>query len=87
MGKRHRPSRAVREGDHPHRSVAARTGGGDDFRRARCGFFGIGLEDISVRHGDTAEVQYGIATFGSRNMALGGTAILRTMERVLEKMK
>jgi len=42
---------------------------------------------ISVRHGDTAEVQYGIATFGSRNMALGGTAILRAMERVLEKMK
>jgi len=57
------------------------------FAQLAADFFGIGLEDISVKHGDTAEIQYGIGTFGSRNMALGGTAIVRAMERVLEKMK
>lgn len=57
------------------------------FAQLAADFFGIALEDISVRHGDTAEVQYGIGTFGSRNMAVGGTAVLRAMERVLEKMK
>jgi carbon-monoxide dehydrogenase large subunit len=57
------------------------------FAQLAADFFGIGLEDISVKHGDTAEVQYGIGTFGSRNTAVGGTAVLRAMERVLDKMK
>src|SRR5260370_18769553 len=57
------------------------------FAQLAADFFGIELEDISVKHGDTAEVQYGIGTFGSRNTAVGGTAVLRAMERVLEKMK
>ena len=42
---------------------------------------------MSVRHGDTAEVQYGIGTFGSRNMAVGGPALLKALERVRDKMK
>jgi len=57
------------------------------FAQLAADFFGIGLDDISVKHGDTAEVQYGIGTFGSRNTAVGGTALMRAMERALEKMK
>jgi len=57
------------------------------FAQLAADFFGINLDDISVRHGDTAEVQYGIGTFGSRNMAVGGTALLRAMERVRDKAK
>ena len=57
------------------------------FAQLAADFFGISLEDILVKHGDTAEVQYGIGTFGSRNMAVGGTALLRAMERVRDKAK
>src|SRR6266705_2407566 len=37
---------------------------------------GVDLHDVTVIHGDTAVVQYGIGTFGSRATAVGGTAVL-----------
>ena len=33
---------------------------------------GVGIDDVVVLHGDTAIVQYGIGTFGSRATAVGG---------------
>src|SRR2546423_7977750 len=36
---------------------------------------GVDINDITVIHGDTAIVQYGIGTFGSRATAVGGTAV------------
>jgi carbon-monoxide dehydrogenase large subunit len=46
---------------------------------------GIDLNDIIVIHGDTAIVQYGIGTFGSRATAVGGTAVLFALQKVKEK--
>lgn len=46
---------------------------------------GVALEDIVVIHGDTAIVQYGIGTFGSRATAVGGTAIYQAVQLVKEK--
>jgi carbon-monoxide dehydrogenase large subunit len=57
------------------------------FAQVAADFFGIPLEDVVVKHGDTGEVQYGIGTFGSRNMAVGGTALVRALERVGAKAK
>ncbi len=37
--------------------------------------FGVPMDDVVVLHGDTAVVQYGIGTFGSRGTAVGGTAV------------
>jgi len=34
---------------------------------------GVDLNDVTVIHGDTGIVQYGIGTFGSRATAVGGT--------------
>jgi carbon-monoxide dehydrogenase large subunit len=48
---------------------------------------GIDIDDINVLHGDTAIVQYGIGTFGSRATALGGTALVMALGKVQEKMK
>jgi len=48
--------------------------------------FGIPLEDVSVVHGDTDQIPYGIGTFGSRTLAVGGTAIYRCCERLREKL-
>jgi carbon-monoxide dehydrogenase large subunit len=43
------------------------------------------MEDIDIVHGDTAKVQFGIGTFGSRSSAVGGTAIYRSVGKIKEK--
>ena len=48
---------------------------------------GVDLNDVTVIHGDTAIVQYGIGTFGSRATAVGGTAMLIAIQRLKEKAK
>ncbi len=47
--------------------------------------FGLALEDVNVVHGDTAKVHYGIGTFGSRGIAIGGTALHLALDAVEEK--
>src|SRR6266702_687177 len=46
---------------------------------------GVGINDVTVIHGDTSIVQYGIGTFGSRATAVGGTAVLVAIENLKEK--
>ncbi|HXB22388.1 MAG TPA: glyceraldehyde dehydrogenase subunit alpha [Candidatus Solibacter sp.] len=46
---------------------------------------GVEVNDVTVIHGDTAIVQYGIGTFGSRGMAVGGTAVYLALQKVREK--
>ncbi|HJQ69487.1 MAG TPA: glyceraldehyde dehydrogenase subunit alpha [Blastocatellia bacterium] len=46
---------------------------------------GVDLNDVTVIHGDTAIVQYGIGTFGSRATAVGGTAVFMAIEKLKEK--
>jgi carbon-monoxide dehydrogenase large subunit len=46
---------------------------------------GVALNDVTVIHGDTAIVQYGIGTFGSRATAVGGTAVLIAIQKLKEK--
>ena len=46
---------------------------------------GVDIADITVVHGDTSIVQYGIGTFGSRATAVGGTAVYVAIERLKEK--
>src|SRR5262249_34764462 len=43
------------------------------------------MEDVTVIHGDTSIVQYGIGTFGSRATAVGGTAVYMAVEKLIEK--
>jgi len=46
---------------------------------------GVDLNDVTVIHGDTSIVQYGIGTFGSRATAVGGTAVFIAIEKLKEK--
>ena len=48
---------------------------------------GVALDDITVIHGDTAIVQYGIGTFGSRATAVGGTAIYLAVQDLKTKLE
>ncbi|MFZ0015329.1 MAG: xanthine dehydrogenase family protein molybdopterin-binding subunit [Acidimicrobiia bacterium] len=49
--------------------------------------FGVDIADIDVVHGDTDRVQYGVGTYGSRSAALGGSALVRSAEKIREKLK
>lgn len=47
---------------------------------------GVPFEDIEVVHGDTAEVPFGMGTYGSRSASVGGSALVRSAEKVRKKM-
>ena len=46
---------------------------------------GVNINDVTVIHGDTGVVQYGIGTFGSRATAVGGTAVYVAIQKLKEK--
>ena len=48
---------------------------------------GIPISQVSIVHGDTDKVQFGMGTYGSRSAAVGLTAILKAMEKVESKAK
>jgi aerobic carbon-monoxide dehydrogenase large subunit len=48
---------------------------------------GVPIEDIVVLRGDTATAHYGRDTYGSRATALGGTAIVMSIDKIIEKAK
>ncbi|MCI0678663.1 MAG: xanthine dehydrogenase family protein molybdopterin-binding subunit [Actinobacteria bacterium] len=49
--------------------------------------FGIDIADVDIVHGDTDRVQYGIGTYGSRSAAIGGSALVKSAEKIREKLK
>ena len=48
---------------------------------------GISIDQVSIIHGDTDKVQFGMGTYGSRSLAVGGSAIVKAMEKVEAKAK
>ena len=48
---------------------------------------GVPLESIEIVHGDTNRIQFGMGTYGSRSLAVGGTAISKAVDKVIEKGK
>jgi carbon-monoxide dehydrogenase large subunit len=70
----------VLTGAHPH-------GQGEEtsFTQIVAEELGVAPEDVMVIHGDTEKVQYGIGIFGSRGLAVGGTAVYMAAQRVKEK--
>ena len=46
---------------------------------------GIPIESVDIVHGDTARVPFGLGTYGSRTIAVGGTAIVNAIDKVIEK--
>ncbi|MCI0529783.1 MAG: molybdopterin-dependent oxidoreductase, partial [Nitrospira sp.] len=55
------------------------------FAQIAADMLGLTMDDVVVQHGDTAVVQYGIGTFGSRATAVGGTAVYMAVQQVKEK--
>ena len=48
---------------------------------------GVPVEDIEVVHSDTGRAPYGMDTYGSRSLAVGGQAIKAASERLVEKAR
>ena len=48
---------------------------------------GVPYEDVEVIHGDTAFAPYGLGTYGSRSLAVAGTALYRSIQKVKEKAR
>jgi len=46
---------------------------------------GIGIDDVDIQHGDTGKVLFGMGTYGSRSIAVGGTAIVMAVDKVIAK--
>lgn len=46
---------------------------------------GIKMEDVEIVHGDSDSVAFGMGTYGSRSLAVGGSAIVKSIDKVLEK--
>jgi len=48
---------------------------------------GVPVSQVSIVHGDTDKVQFGMGTYGSRSLAVGGSAIVKALEKVEAKAK
>lgn len=46
---------------------------------------GVDIDAVEVVHGDTDKSAFGMGTYGSRSIAVGGAAIYMAMEKVIEK--
>ena len=48
---------------------------------------GVAFEDIEVIHGDTQSSPKGLDTYGSRSLAVGGIAIVKAADKVVDKAR
>ncbi len=48
---------------------------------------GVPIENVEVVHGDTGVVPFGMGTYGSRSMPVGGAAIVTAANKIIEKGK
>jgi carbon-monoxide dehydrogenase large subunit len=46
---------------------------------------GVPIEDIEIVYGDTARIPFGLGTHGSRSLAVGGTAIVKAVDKLIAK--
>jgi carbon-monoxide dehydrogenase large subunit len=48
---------------------------------------GVAFEQVDVVHGDTGRVPFGMGTYGSRSLAVGGSAIMKALDKIESKGK
>lgn len=77
---------------HPNGKITASTGGSTQghgretaFTQILSDLFGIDFDDITILHGNTETCPEGIGALASRSTAIGGSALLKAGQEVLEK--
>ncbi len=48
---------------------------------------GLPIDDIDIVHGDTSKILFGMGTYGSRSLAVGGSAIVKAVDKIVAKGK
>ncbi len=48
---------------------------------------GVPVDMVDVVHGDTSKIPFGMGTYGSRSLAVGGSAMVKAMDKVIAKGK
>jgi len=48
---------------------------------------GMAVENVDIVHGDTSKILFGMGTYGSRSIAVGGTAIVKALDKIIDKGK
>jgi carbon-monoxide dehydrogenase large subunit len=48
---------------------------------------GLAIEAVDIVHGDTSKILFGMGTYGSRSLAVGGTAIVKALDKIVAKGK
>jgi carbon-monoxide dehydrogenase large subunit len=48
---------------------------------------GVPVENVEVVHGDTDRIPFGMGTYGSRSAAVGGSAIVKALDKIVDKGK
>ncbi len=55
------------------------------FAQVVAGRLGIPVENVEIVHGDTGRVPFGMGTYGSRSLSVGGSAIVKAVDKVIAK--
>jgi carbon-monoxide dehydrogenase large subunit len=48
---------------------------------------GLSMDQVEIVHGDTGRIPFGMGTYGSRSIAVGGTAIMKALDKIEAKAK
>jgi carbon-monoxide dehydrogenase large subunit len=48
---------------------------------------GVDIDNVEVVHGDTGKVPFGMGTYGSRSLAVGGMALMAALEKIRTKAR
>jgi carbon-monoxide dehydrogenase large subunit len=79
---------------HPTGSVTVFTGSHSHgqghettFAQVVAARLGIAVEAVDIVHGDTGRVPFGMGTYGSRSISVGGAAIMRALDKIEAKAK
>jgi carbon-monoxide dehydrogenase large subunit len=48
---------------------------------------GVPIDQVEVVHGDTDKIPFGMGTYGSRSLAVGGSAMVKAMDKIVAKGK
>ncbi len=79
---------------HPTGSVTVFTGSHSHgqghettFAQVVAARLGLSVDQVDVVHGDTGRVPFGMGTYGSRSISVGGAAIMRALDKIEAKAK
>ena len=79
---------------HPTGSVTVFTGSHSHgqghettFAQVVAARLGLEVDQVDIVHGDTGRVPFGMGTYGSRSISVGGAAIMRALDKIEAKAK